>query len=280
MKKTIPFLLLIVFFAFAAWYSLIRDTDPVDELQPPSLRLEPAVESMVAHPPADDEFRVEETLPAPQPLPLLGDSDMEITQALSVVTAEDPLAQYLVKDQLISRFVAVIDSLTSRQVPAQINPLKSPEGKFLIATEGERTTFSTENFSRYDGYVVLLQGLESQALVDLYQQYYPLFQQAWEDNGGEGPFNVRLNEVIDHLLGTPETGEEIHLVKPEAVYLFKDPEFEALTAGQKIMLRMGPANAAAVKAKLTEIGFLLPEDFESIRFDYQSSEEPVISPDE
>ena len=43
------------------------------------------------------------------------------------------------------------------------------------------------------------------------------------------------------------------MIKPEAYYLYVDEELEALTAGQKVLLRMGPDNAARVKAKLAEI---------------------------
>ena len=45
----------------------------------------------------------------------------------------------------------------------------------------------------------------------------------------------------------------IALVQPKALYQFADPELEKLSAGQKIMIRMGPANAAKVKAKLRQI---------------------------
>jgi hypothetical protein len=34
------------------------------------------------------------------------------------------------------------------------------------------------------------------------------------------------------------------------LYEFEDPQFEALSAGQKAMLRLGPENAQRVKAKL------------------------------
>ena len=91
------------------------------------------------------------------------------------------------------------------------------------------------------------------ALVMLYQRYYPLFQQAYSENGGEGSFNDRLLEMIDHLLETPDIPAPIYLTKPEAVYVFEDPALEAMTAGQKILVRMGPVNAAIVKEKLAEI---------------------------
>lgn len=39
----------------------------------------------------------------------------------------------------------------------------------------------------------------------------------------------------------------------DGLYMFADPELEARSAGQKILIRTGPANANAIKAKLGEI---------------------------
>jgi hypothetical protein len=149
--------------------------------------------------------------------------------------------------------VATVDSLTSRQVPPQMNPVKTADGKFIAETEGETVTMSTQNFARYDGFVTLMQSADTDALLSMYQYYSPLFQVAWEENGGQGQFNDRLLEVIDHLLETPDVPGPVYLSKYEAVYLFEEPELEALTAGQKILVRMGSANAELVKVKLLEI---------------------------
>ncbi len=37
------------------------------------------------------------------------------------------------------------------------------------------------------------------------------------------------------------------------MYTFADPALESRPAGQKLLIRMGPENAAAIKAKLTEL---------------------------
>ena len=37
------------------------------------------------------------------------------------------------------------------------------------------------------------------------------------------------------------------------LYTFADPKLEALPAGEKLLLRMGPDNAAVVKGKLKEL---------------------------
>jgi hypothetical protein len=37
------------------------------------------------------------------------------------------------------------------------------------------------------------------------------------------------------------------------MYLFADPQLEELSAGQKIMIRMGVENAVRIKARLREV---------------------------
>jgi hypothetical protein len=59
--------------------------------------------------------------------------------------------------------------------------------------------------------------------------------------------------VIDHLLAARLIEGPVKLVQRKVLYEFADPELEALSAGQKIMIRIGPENAARLKAKLLEI---------------------------
>jgi hypothetical protein len=60
-------------------------------------------------------------------------------------------------------------------------------------------------------------------------------------------------QVIDHLLATPQVAGAIPLTRPKVFYEFADPSLEALSSGQKILIRMGPQNAEIVKAKLREL---------------------------
>jgi len=257
MKKPAPILLLIILFVAMAWYFLTREPDEVHEVPPPHIPPAIPVIEQQAEFTATVEDSIEyvepEPVVLPDPLPLLNESDPRFTQSLTELVGADPVAEYLVKSQAISRLVATIDSLTSRQIPAQINPVKPADDKFIADTEGESVVMSAQNFARYDGYIALLQNADSDALMAVYQRYYPLFQQAWEENGGEGSFNGRLVEVIDDLLETPDVPGPIYLSKPEAVYLFEDPALEAMTAGQKILVRMGTVNASIVKEKLEEL---------------------------
>jgi len=256
MKKAVPVIVLVLLFGGAAWWFLTRSPEPVPELPPPQVTaVQPAAEQ--PEPAPEDTLVISETEvepeAAPQPLPELADSDAEVTQELADIAGTARIADYLLNDQVVSRAVASIDSLTSRQVPVHINPVKPADDKFIVETEGDKTVLSEANFARYDDYVALLRDMDTGQLMAFYHHYSPLFQQAWEQNGGQGSFDDRLVEVIDNLLATPDPAGPVYLVKPEAVYLYEDPQLEAMTAGQKILVRMGSANAAVVKEKLAAL---------------------------
>jgi hypothetical protein len=265
MNKTLLFVLLLLLLAVGAWFFFFRQPEPVQEVQ--SVQLPPAIPVETKQPEKTPEpsvsYPVQEPVPVPvpepepeiipEPRPLLNESDPEFGEALSGMVDPVALCEYLVRDQVISRLVSTIDSLTARQVPRQINPVKPADDKFIVESQGDRFVMSAKNFARYDGYVTLLSGLSTEMLMSTYQRFYPLFQEAWEQNGQEGSFNDRLLEVIDSLMDTPDVPGPVYLTKPEAVYVFEEPELESLPAGQKILIRMGSVNASVVKDKLEEI---------------------------
>jgi DUF3014 family protein len=95
--------------------------------------------------------------------------------------------------------------------------------------------------------------LDMKAVAGVYFHYYPLFQQAYQNLGyPNGYFNDRLVQVIDVLLATPQPGT-IELTRPNVMYTYADPALEARPAGQKLLMRMGPENATAIKGKLMEL---------------------------
>ena len=98
-----------------------------------------------------------------------------------------------------------------------------------------------------------MEGVEAKRLVAAYVRMYPLFQAAYQELGyPHGYFNDRLVQAIDDLLATPDAPAP-RLAQPKVLYEFADAALEERSAGQKIMLRMGSANAARVKDKLRAI---------------------------
>jgi hypothetical protein len=192
--------------------------------------------------------------PEPEPLPALEDSDPYMTDALVGVLGADAVAEWFLTEQFISRVVATVDSLTGRQVAPLVLPLKPPGGEFLVTGEEDALFVAPANAARYQVYVELAAGLDTAAVAALYVRYYPLFQQAYEALGYPGGyFNDRLVEVIDHLLAAPTPEWPPQLVKPEAVHLYADERLEALSAGQKLLIRIGPEHGQTVRGRLVEL---------------------------
>ena len=110
------------------------------------------------------------------------------------------------------------------------------------------------SYGRYDALVAQIYYADIDAVYDTYERFYPLFQKAYERLGyPDAYFNDRLIEVIDHLVATPMPEGPIVLPRPNVLYEFADPDLEALSSGQKLMLRMGPNNAATIKRLLQKL---------------------------
>jgi hypothetical protein len=168
------------------------------------------------------------------------------------------VSAWLVPDGVVRRFVATVDNLPREKVAEKVRAVRPVPGAFIVdrspidaATGEERITLSTANHARYEAAVKLLAALDMRQVGLLYRSYYPLLQQAYEDLGYPGRyFNDRLVEVIDHLLEALVPAGPPVLVQPKAMYEFADVNLEERSAGQKLMIRIGPQNAALVKERL------------------------------
>ena len=156
---------------------------------------------------------------------------------------------------IIPRFVVTVDNLTQRKLSPKYNLSTPPPGPFLARKDPVGIEYiDPKNYPRYAKYLEVLMTLDSHKLVAVYVEYYPLFQQAYDDLGYPSKyFNDRLIEVIDHLLETPDIKDPIKLNRPNVFYKFDSPHLEKLSAGQKILIRMGNSNAKRVKEKIQEL---------------------------
>jgi hypothetical protein len=187
------------------------------------------------------------------PLPPLDDLDAYLRLELISIFG-DALDELLARETLIDRFVATIDSLPRSHVSEKIRPLGRIDGAFTVDSGSDDTlVLSPANFERYTFLVEMIQFADVDDIVDTYRRFYPLFQEAYVKLGyPDGYFNDRLIEVIDHLLATPSPDQPIRLARPHVLYEFADAELEALSSGQKLLLRMGDQHADALRQALVD----------------------------
>lgn len=161
----------------------------------------------------------------------------------------------LVTDALIDKIVTTVDNLPRSQVAERVRPIGRIAGAFTADTADDGASVLNEsNFDRYRTLVDMFALADPDSVIDLYRRYYPLLQKSYESLGYPNSyFNDRVVEVIDHLLETPDPAEPLRLVRPHVLYEFENPEFEALSSGQKFLLRMGTENAARTKKALAAL---------------------------
>lgn len=228
-------------------------TAPTPSVAAPS-PVAPTVAPPIRHPIEDASRSTGATPAAAEALPPLNDSDASAQEILADLFRQQMLDLLFNMKDIVRGVVATIDNLPRSNVAQRILPVKPTPGQFLTDGQGDNVVISPDNYRRYAPYVQLAETADAKKLVSAYVRFYPVFQQAYQELGyPNGYFNDRVIEVIDQLLATPDIEDPVHLTQPKVLYRFADPALEALPAGQKAMIRMGPANAAKIKAKLREL---------------------------
>jgi hypothetical protein len=275
MKRTIGWGLLVLLLGGLAAFIYYRMSPPAE---PPA----PVAQPLPAAPPGAQEapeiqYPIEaveavpateapaplpaEAVPAPEAAPApptLDQSDELALRALAALITDPELLQLVVPSRLIRHIVVTIDNLPREKVAVRLWPLRPVGGPFLVDSSTGAPVIAAQNAARYAPYVRLARTTDAVRLVAAYVRLYPYFQQAYRELGYPGAyFNDRLVEVLDHLLAAPVPAPPIALAQPHVLYTYADPELEARSAGQKILMRMGAENATAIKDKLRAIRALV-----------------------
>ncbi len=229
-------------------YLAVKPPDDLNLQLPP-----PVAERLLEGPETEIRYPLERP-PQEKPLPALDQSDASLRNALDDLLSDKTLADLFQANDFVRRIAATVDNIPRQKIALRLMPLKPPARTFAVIGAGENIVIDAANAARYAPFTQLLASLNVEKAVVLYVNFYPLFQRAYEELGyPKIYFNDRVIAAIDHLLATPDVEGTIKLVRPKVLYQYADPELEALSAGQKAMIRIGAGNAVQVKAKLREI---------------------------
>ena len=248
LKLFLPVIGIVILIGFLIKFFL--DTNPKSTTEQQELaKLQPAkpiAEPIAQYPvPAVVPSETQQSAPAaPFQLPSLDQSDESISEALLKITDKTLLEQVFTSKDFIRSAVITIDNLTKPSLPIHSVPVKLPTGELQV--DPKTMTIRSANESRYKVYVDFLKKLDLKKMTRLYIQYYPLFQKVYLETNSSGHFNDRVVEVISHLQETPEVNRPVQLIRGKVVYTFANAQLEELSAGQKIMIRIGPQNSKTV----------------------------------
>lgn len=189
----------------------------------------------------------------------------DVGQALANLFGAKSAVTFLQIDEFPRRLVATVDNLGRSHASPMLWPVHPTPDRFMVDEIDGGAVIAADNSGRYTPLVLLAESVDAGRAVDLYVRMYPLLQNAYEELGFPNRyFNDRLIAVIDLLLATPNVEYPVQLqltevkgpiasTRPWVRYEFVDPDLESLSAGQKILVRVGPVNQRRLKAKLAEI---------------------------
>lgn len=192
--------------------------------------------------------------PEPEPAPELPALDKSTPTVLQTLDSSGIAIQPLKSSRLIRDAVVIVDNLRNGTLVRERTVVQRPDGRFqVIEIEGD-LYIDEQSYQRYDALVDWVVSLEGQALVDNYQLFKPLLNEAFAEIGYPNTeFNTALFEAIDVLLATPVPESLVQVKDDEVMYTYANPAYEALPPAQKQLLRMGPDNIRRIKAKLREL---------------------------
>ena len=247
---------------------------PAPSTQPnsplPQIRLQPQQESAsvaalsepeIAAPP--EEVVQVELAPEPElnedetnviELPTLTDSDPFVFEILQTLQNGMALVNALAEDQIVRKFVVFVENISRGEFPQTGLPYKGL-GQEMPVSEIDDNLFVMDQVahSRFDQVVSTFVETDTDSAVIIYQMLLPLFQQAYAEIGFRNvSFDETLRAAINNVLRTTNMEGPYQLVKPSVMYLYADSSVENLAEVHKQLLRIGPDNTSALKAKLRE----------------------------
>lgn len=168
-----------------------------------------------------------------------------------------PLAQlrkYFNLQEQARRLVITVDNLPREHVPSQLRITRGVPELLRVQKDGETITLDPSNYERYDRIIGYVEKMDARKIGRLYAKFYPLLQRTYEETGfPEERFHDRVLAALDDMMDAPRPTGPIRLVQPKVLYRFEDDHLENLSAGQKIMIRVGPDNAARLRKVLARV---------------------------
>ncbi len=191
-------------------------------------------------------------------LPPLDETDPTVRELVGRLSSDPVVAAWLATTDLVRNVARVVQAIAEDRGVGGFLGVVRPKRPFAVQTSGGRLVIDPRSYQRYDAIATAVTALDAQAAASLYSTFQPRLNEAYTELGFPNtPFDATLEDALVTLVSTPVPDGPIEVVPNAGTYAFADPRLEALAPAQKQLLRMGPENARAVKAKLREIALAL-----------------------
>lgn len=164
------------------------------------------------------------------------------------------LRQLLPQAHPLFTSAAILDGMSHGKLLRKLLPVSKLEAPFPTEGEGKLLYMSPSGYQRYDKLVASVAQVDPATVVRTFHTVRPLYEWAFEGLGLDSEdFDNAVIRTLDLVLATPELERQLALQQKSVMYLYAEPELEALVPLQKQLLRMGPDNIRQIKAQAQAI---------------------------
>lgn len=152
-------------------------------------------------------------------------------------------------------FISIAGAFSVREEPLPTAPPKpKPTSKKKAPPpppREERLFIAVESYARYDAIALTFASIDAGSAGDVWARLEPFCEVASAEISRPGTrFHDTLRAAMKRLLSVDVPEGEIEVAPKGAIYVFKDPSLESLSAAEKQLVRMGPGNARRIQAQL------------------------------
>lgn len=241
------------------------DSSKQPQIQQPEVASEPAPEPDVEPEPEPqpEPMPVEEVEPEPEPQP---EPEPEPEPELPTLAESNPVLLNDVQDAALNAspidsehvlrdLVVFIDNARNGVMLRDKAVVEQPDGRFVVTEMDNGKLYIDErSYDRYNRITDWVVALDTDALINLYDRYKPLLEEAYAEIGyPDQDVDAAVLEAINVVLQTPLVEGMIEVEDDSVMYTYADASIEALPPIQKQLLRTGYANASRIQAKLRDL---------------------------
>lgn len=185
---------------------------------------------------------------------------LENSDTVALLAAKDlapALTQWLLPEEQIRKWVLAVDLMADGKLPKRYRPVDYPMEKFKTQASGLDEVTSEENYQRMTLMINTLTSIEPATLVRYYQDWLPLLEKAYREQGKPDTFDQRFMQTISQVLAVNSLEQQPALIRPSVLYQFESADYENATDIEKLLWRMGPENAENLQGFLRELRYQL-----------------------
>ncbi|MEZ5332396.1 MAG: DUF3014 domain-containing protein [Thermoanaerobaculia bacterium] len=158
----------------------------------------------VAAAPAPPETEAEEPTPEEVAVPPLDETDPWLREVIQQLSGHPALAQWLATDDLVQRFVVLVDNVADGVSPAQQVPFVRPKETFVVRTAGDGTYVDAATYERFATLAAVVDSLHVDGTADLYRRLKPRSEEAFDQLGyPDRTFEGTPERAIRRVLAVP-----------------------------------------------------------------------------